>query len=243
MIYLLSILFTYNLLADSCPLQTYVAPKEFVEPMADTVKDKKYTLPELPYSYSALKPYIDKKTMHYHHDRHHQKYVDNLNEAVKNYPELQGKPLDQLLSNLTLIPESIRQTIINNAGGHYNHSFYWRVMGPDSKVLSSGKLYDAIVKQFGSFDKFKEEFIGASKKVFGSGWTWLSVDSNKKLVISTSANQDNPLKDNLKPILCLDEWEHAYYLKYKNKRDKYIENWWKVVNWDYVSQLYDNITK
>lgn len=227
------------------PVELPIAPKaerknNFVLPTHGTVKGTKYTLPDLPYKYNALKPYIDTKTMHIHHDKHHQKYVDKLNEAVKKYPKFQGMPLDSLLKNPDALPADVKKEIINNGGGHYAHSLYWRVMGPKSSG-PSGALALAFKKKFGSFSRFKAAFEDASKNVFGSGWTWLSVDPKGQLIISTTANQDTPLKDKLTPILCLDEWEHAYYLLYKNEREKYIQHWWNVVNWDYVSELYKHV--
>lgn len=158
---------------------------------------------------------------------------------VTGMPSLIIIPLDELLKDLNALPSDARQAIINNGGGHYNHTLYWRVMSPVSSQPSKA-LAEALKKEFGSTEKFKNAFIDASKKVFGSGWTWLSVDSQGKLIISTTPNQECPLSNNLIPILCLDEWEHAYYLKYKNERDAYINSWWKLVNWHYVSQLYEH---
>lgn len=198
----------------------------------------KFTLPPLPYSYAALEPYIDARTMEIHYTKHHQAYIDGLNAALANYPDLQPKTLEELLSNLKAIPEDIRASVRNNGGGHYNHSLFWTLLTPHAKAEPTGKLADAITKSFGSFAQFQSLFDAAAKTRFGSGWAWLSVDKDGKLVITSTANQDCPISDGLKPVLGLDVWEHAYYLKYQNKRVEYIAAWWHIINWPHVEELY-----
>jgi Fe-Mn family superoxide dismutase len=197
----------------------------------------KYELPKLPYAYDALEPYIDAKTMELHYSKHHQTYVDKLNEALDKHPEIADKPLEELLANPDAVPEDIRTAVRNHGGGTWNHSFFWTVMGPVAGA-PSGELADAITAVFGGFDKFKEEFVKAAAGVFGSGWAWLVVGENGKLAIASTANQDSPLAKKQKPILCLDVWEHAYYLKYQNRRPEYIGAWWNVVNWTAVEEYY-----
>ena len=197
----------------------------------------KYELPKLPYAYDALEPYIDAKTMELHYSKHHQTYVDKLNEALDKHPEIADKPLEELLANPDVVPEDIRTAVRNHGGGTWNHSFFWTVMGPVAGA-PSGELADAITAVFGGFDKFKEEFVKAAAGVFGSGWAWLVVGEDGKLAIASTANQDSPLAKKQKPILCLDVWEHAYYLKYQNRRPEYIGAWWNVVNWTAVEEYY-----
>lgn len=204
---------------------------------------KKYLLPKLPYAYDALEPYIDKETMRIHHDMHHQAYVNALNDTLKDYPELQGKPLEELLSNLDAVPKEIRTNVRNFGGGHLNHSMFWLMMSPNSSKVPKGEIKKAIDKSYASFDNFKEQFSTTAKKLFGSGWAWLCVDKNKNLLIVPSKDQDSPLSNGLIPILTLDVWEHAYYLKYQNRRPDYITNWWHVINWDYVEKNYLNAIK
>jgi Fe-Mn family superoxide dismutase len=199
-----------------------------------------FTLPRLPYEYSALEPYIDTLTMEIHHNKHHQAYVDNLNKALEGYPELQNKTLIELVSNLNAIPEAIRTAVRNNGGGHENHSLFWRMMKKNGGGEPQGKLADAIKKKFGTFAAFQNEFNTAAKTRFGSGWAWLIVNKKGDLAVTSSANQDTPLSDDQKPLLGLDVWEHAYYLKYQNKRPDYINAWWHVVNWETV---YENLEK
>ena len=195
-----------------------------------------YTLPDLPYAYNALEPYIDEETMHYHHDKHHQTYVNNLNGAVKKHPELFSKSAEELITDLAAIPEDIRGAVRNNGGGHANHSLFWQIMGPDGGHLN-GPVQEAVIKTFGSEEEFKKLFAQAAATRFGSGWAWLVVH-NKELEIMSTANQDSPLSEGKTPILALDVWEHAYYLKYKNARVDYISAFWNVVNWDVVNELY-----
>ena len=195
-----------------------------------------YTLPDLPYAYNALEPYIDEETMHYHHDKHHQTYVNNLNGAVEKHPELFSKSAEELITDLAAIPEDIRGAVRNNGGGHANHSLFWQIMGPDGGHLN-GPVQEAVRKTFGSEEVFKKLFAQAAATRFGSGWAWLVVH-NKELEIMSTANQDSPLSEGKTPILDLDVWEHAYYLKYKNARVDYISAFWNVVNWDVVNELY-----
>lgn len=197
-----------------------------------------YRLPDLPYAYDALEPYIDVETMHLHHDKHHNTYVTNLNAAVEKYPELFEKTVEELVTDLNSVPEDIRMAVRNNGGGHANHTFFWEIMGPNAGGEPTGELKKAIDETFGSFDAFKEEFAKAATTRFGSGWAWLVVDKNGKLSIVSTGNQDSPLSDGLTPILGLDVWEHAYYLKYKNVRPDYIKAFWNVVNWDEVAKRY-----
>ena len=197
-----------------------------------------HQLPPLPYAFNALEPHIDAQTMEIHHDKHHGAYVNNLNAALEKAPELQGKSLDDLLKNLNAVPESIRTAVRNNGGGHWNHSMYWQIMSPKGGGAPSGKLADAINSAFGSFDAFKEQFNAAGGARFGSGWAWLIKDGGKLSIISTP-NQDNPIMDGKPaPILGLDVWEHAYYLKYQNRRPDYMKAWWNVVNWPEVEKRF-----
>lgn len=193
-----------------------------------------FTLPDLPYDYNALEPYIDELTMHLHHDKHHQIYVDNLNKALEAHPDLLNLSIEDLMQNLHKVPEEIKTKVKNNGGGHYNHSLFWKVMAPNAGGEPTGDLLAAIIQNFESFEKFKEQFTAAATGRFGSGWAWVLVDGDK-LVITDTPNQDNPLMEGKTPILGLDVWEHAYYLKYQNLRVEYIKNWWNVVNWSEVS--------
>ncbi|BBM17527.1 superoxide dismutase [Fe] [Enterococcus avium] len=194
-----------------------------------------YTLPDLPYGYDALEPYIDVETMHLHHDKHHNTYVTNLNAAIEKYPELAEQSVEELVTNLNEVPEDIRTAVRNNGGGHANHSFFWKIMAPNAGGKPTGAIKDAIDETFGSFEKMKEEFKTAATVRFGSGWAWL-VLNNGKLEITSTPNQDNPLTDGKTPIIGLDVWEHAYYLKYKNVRPDYIAAFWDVVNWDQANE-------
>ena len=204
-----------------------------------TTNEVGFTLTPLPYSYDALEPCIDTETMKIHHTKHQQAYVDNLNKALTNYPELYKKSVEELLLDLNSLPNDIKQTVINNAGGVYNHEFFWTVMSKEHNQLPSGNLLNAIDKTFGSYDKFKEEFTKKALSVFGSGWVFLVKDSNDNLSIITTANQDSPISLGYTNILALDVWEHAYYLKHQNKRANYINNWWNVVNWK-QAEIYFN---
>lgn len=194
-----------------------------------------YTLPDLPYGYDALEPYIDVETMHLHHDKHHNTYVTNLNAAIEKYPELGEQSIEELVTNLNEVPEDIRTAVRNNGGGHANHSFFWKIMAPNACGEPTGAIKEAIDQAFGSFEKMKEEFKTAATGRFGSGWAWL-VLNNGKLEITSTANQDSPLTDGKTPIIGLDVWEHAYYLKYKNVRPDYIAAFWDVVNWDQANE-------
>ncbi len=197
-----------------------------------------FVLPKLDYDYSALEPYIDAKTMEIHHTKHHQAYVDNLNAALQKYPALQTTSINELLLHLDTVPEEIRQAVRDQGGGHANHSIFWHMMKPHGGGEPKGKVALAIEKTFGSFATMQSLFNAAAKTRFGSGWAWLNVDKNGTLIINSTANQDSPLEQGMTPILGLDVWEHAYYLKYQNKRVDYIASWWHVVNWDYVEDCY-----
>jgi len=194
-------------------------------------------LPKLDYGYDALEPHIDAKTMEIHHTKHHKTYIDKYNAAVKD-TELDGKDVHEVLKDLNSVPEKIRTAVRNHGGGYVNHALFWKILSPKSGE-PTGKLKDAIVSTFGSFDKFKEEFANAAATVFGSGWAWLVVD-NGKLAVMKTPNQDSPLSDGKTPILGLDVWEHAYYLKYQNKRPDYISAFWNVVNWDEVARRFES---
>jgi len=202
-----------------------------------------HQLPELPYPTNALEPHIDAQTMEIHHGRHHNTYVTNLNNALEGHADLQSKSVEDLISDLNSVPESIRTAVRNNGGGHANHSLFWQILSPNGGGKPSGALASAIDSELGGFDKFKEEFTKAATTRFGSGWAWLSVDKNKKLVVHSTANQDSPLMEGLTPILGLDVWEHAYYLKYQNKRPDYIAAFWNIVNWPEVEKRYEAAVK
>jgi Fe-Mn family superoxide dismutase len=196
-----------------------------------------YKLPELPYGYDQLGKYISDDIMKLHHDKHHQTYVDKLNAAIDSAPALRERPLESLLADLSSLPESVQTAIRNHGGGHYNHSLFWQWMSPDGGGEPTGELADKIIKRYGSFQGFIDEFTTKSLGVFGSGWAWLQPD----MEIITTPNQDTPIMQGLEaPLLGLDVWEHAYYLDYKNKRDDYVKSWWNVVNWDFVQQRYDS---
>ena len=198
-----------------------------------------HELPPLPYDYNALEPYVDEETMHLHHDKHHQAYINNLNTALANYPDLQDKSAEDLIRDLNSVPEAIRPAVRNNGGGHVNHTMFWEIMGPNGGGEPSGALADAINQSFGSFDAFKQQFNDAGTKRFGSGWAWLVRGSDGKLAVTSTANQDNPLSEGQYPVLGNDVWEHAYYLKYQNRRPEYLAAWWNVVNWDEVNRRYE----
>lgn len=198
-----------------------------------------FELPKLDYPYDALEPYIDTRTMEIHHTKHHQGYVNKTNAALEKYPDLHSKSVEDLLSDLSALPEEIRTALRNNAGGHANHSLFWKVMAPDSGGEPSGALADAIRTAFEDFDSFKDVFSKAAATRFGSGWAWLVIDGSGGLQVRSSANQDSPISDGLKPILGLDVWEHAYYLKYQNRRPDYIDAFWNVVNWKEVTRRFE----
>lgn len=196
-----------------------------------------FTLPPLPYPADALEPHIDKTTMEIHHGKHHNAYVTNLNKALESASNLAGKSLEELLANnCAIVPENIRTAVRNNAGGHANHSFFWPILGANAGGQPSGEIASVIQSNFSSFDSFKEKFNAAAAGRFGSGWAWLVKDGSGKFEITSTANQDSPLMEGKKPILGLDVWEHAYYLKYQNRRPDYIAAWWNVVNWNEVNK-------
>jgi Fe-Mn family superoxide dismutase len=198
-----------------------------------------YELPPLPYPFDALEPHIDAKTMEIHHGKHHQAYVTNANNALKDYPHLAGKPVDELIADLSAVPEAVRSAVRNNAGGHANHSFFWPILGANAGGSPKGKLAEAINSTFGSFDQFKEKFQAAGAGRFGSGWAWLVINKAGALEIISTPNQDNPIMDGLKPVFGVDVWEHAYYLKYQNRRPDYLKAIWNVVNWDEVAKNFE----
>ena len=206
-----------------------------------------HTLPKLPYAYDALEPHIDARTMEIHHTKHHQAYIDNLNKAIAGKSDLESKSIESLIANIKTVPEDIRNVVRNNGGGHANHSFFWKLLGPKAGGEPKGSLADAITKDFGSFTVLKEKFETAAKTRFGSGWAWLCVDAHGKLCVCSTPNQDNPLMDISEcrgtPILGLDVWEHAYYLKYQNRRPDYVSAFWNVVNWTEVESNYKTVKK
>ncbi len=199
-----------------------------------------FTLPKLRYAYDALMPYIDAKTMEIHLTKHHQAYIDNLNKALELHPQFSNYSLDDLLKNLKALPESIQTVVQNNAGGHFNHSLFWEMMTPQSKMVQ-GFLHVEILKKYGSMQSFQQQFEAAAKSRFGSGWAWLILNSQGDLQIYSTANQDAVIMKNDVPLLGLDVWEHAYYLQYQNRRPDYICAWWNVVNWEFVEQNYKNV--
>ena len=194
-----------------------------------------HTLPPLPYPSDALEPHIDKQTMEIHHGKHHNAYVTNLNAALEKHPELQSKSAEDLIRGINSVPEAIRTAVRNNGGGHVNHTMFWQIMGPNAGGQPTGAIADAINAAFGGFDKFKEEFKKAAVGRFGSGWAWV-VDNGGKIAIESSPNQDKPMMDGKKPVFGIDVWEHAYYLKYQNRRPDYIDAWWNVVNWNEINK-------
>lgn len=196
-----------------------------------------YKLPDLPYAYDALEPHIDERTMRIHHDKHHGGYTKKTNSALEG-TDFEDKSIEEVLSNITDVPEDIRQFVINNGGGYANHSLFWKILSPNGGGEPTGEIADAIDDEFGSFSKFQEEFNKAAKGRFGSGWAWLCVKSDGSLELLSTPNQDSPLMNGLTPIFGLDVWEHAYYLKYQNRRPDYIDAFWNVVNWDQVNKNY-----
>jgi Fe-Mn family superoxide dismutase len=208
-----------------------------------TADHKEFTMafevPALPYDYTALEPYIDEQTMHLHHDKHHQAYVTNLNAALDKHPELAGKSPEDLIKDLASVPEDIRVAVRNNGGGHVNHTMFWEIMGPGGGGEPTGALADAITSTFGSFEAFKTQFNDAGVKRFGSGWAWLVKAAGGGLQIVSTANQDNPMSEGHFPIMGNDVWEHAYYLKYQNRRPEYLAAWWSTLNWDAITKRYE----
>ena len=197
-----------------------------------------FELPPLPYDYNALEPYIDEQTMHLHHDKHHQAYVNNVNAALQGLPQFENMSVEDLMRHINEVPENVRTAVRNNGGGHANHSMFWQIMKPNGGGEPTGELAQAINSKFGSFDQFKAAFNDAGAKRFGSGWAWLVMDQSGNLSVISTANQDSPLMDGQFPIMGNDVWEHAYYLKYQNRRPEYLAAWWNVVNWDEVAKRY-----
>lgn len=197
-----------------------------------------YELPQLPYAYDALEPHIDKETMNIHHTKHHNTYVTGINAALEGQAELQGKSVEELISNMDAVPENIKTAVRNHGGGHANHSLFWNILTPGGATSPNGELADALTSKFGSFDNFKDEFAKAAATRFGSGWAWLVVN-NGELEITSTPNQDSPLMEGKTPVLGLDVWEHAYYLNYQNRRPDYINAFFNVINWDVVGKLYN----
>ncbi len=200
-----------------------------------------YEVAPLPYAYDALEPYIDARTMELHYTKHHVGYCNNLNKALEGHPQLAAKPIERLLREINSVPADIRQTVINNGGGYLNHALFWRMMGPGKGGAPRGPIADVIDKSFGAFESFKDQFTKAASTRFGSGWAWLVLDSQGRFVVLSTANQDSPVLQNHQPILGLDVWEHAYYLKYQNRRPEYIAAWWNVVNWDGVNEILEAV--
>jgi Fe-Mn family superoxide dismutase len=202
-----------------------------------------FELAPLPYDYSALEPYIDTQTMQIHHDKHHAAYVTNLNKALESAPELAGKSIHEIVTNLSAVPEKIRQAVINNGGGHYNHTLFWEIMGPKGGGEPQGDLAKAIAAAFGNYEGLREKMNNAGMTRFGSGWAWLVADQSGQLQVLSTANQDCPLSNGQQPLIGIDVWEHAYYLKYQNRRADYLGAWWNVVNWDAVAARYASLKK
>ncbi len=199
-----------------------------------------FQLPPLPYPYDALEPYIDTQTMQLHHDKHHAAYVNNLNAALEKHPELSSWSLEDLMTKINRVPDDIRTAVRNNGGGHINHSMFWQIMGPNAGGEPTGELANAIKQTFGDFNTFKQQLTQAGMTRFGSGWAWL-VSDNGKLSIMSTANQDSPLMEGKQPVMGVDVWEHAYYLKYQNRRNDYLAAWWNVVNWGEIAKRYQNL--
>ena len=198
-----------------------------------------HELPALPYEFSDLEPHIDARTMEIHHGKHHNAYITNLNAALESHPELQDKSIEELLKDLGAVPSDIRGAVQNNGGGHYNHTLFWPSMSSNGGGMPSGDLAAAINSTFNDFESFKAKFSTAAATRFGSGWAWLSIDGNSNLVVSSTANQDNPISEGMSPILGLDVWEHAYYLNYQNLRPDYISAWWNIVDWNKVAERFN----
>jgi len=200
-----------------------------------------FTLPPLPYAFDALEPYIDARTMEIHHDKHHQAYVTNLNKAIATHPELGKEPVETLVMNLSTIPEDIRTAVRNNGGGHANHSLFWKTLAKNDGTPPGAELGKAINQRFGSYSAFQEQFTKAALGVFGSGWAWLSLDANKQLLVESTPNQDSPLTAGHQPVFAIDVWEHAYYLKYQNRRADYVAAFYNVINWDFANERYRSL--
>ena len=198
-----------------------------------------FELPPLPYDFAALEPHIDAQTMQIHHDRHHATYVTNLNAALEKHANVQSKSIEEILRNINDVPEDVRQAVINNGGGHANHSMFWQIMGPNGGGEPTGAIAAAINQAFGSFADFKTKINEAGTKRFGSGWSWLVKDASGKLSVISTANQDSPLMQGMTPVLGVDVWEHAYYLKYQNKRPDYLAAWWNTINWAKVNEYFE----
>ncbi|MBS5949273.1 MAG: superoxide dismutase [Clostridium sp.] len=228
------------LLLATLSIITFITLIPTISAKSSNLSDSQFELKPLPYAYDALEPYIDKETMMLHHDKHEKAYLDNLNKAISKYPELYKMGIEGMLKDLNSVPEDIRETVKNNAGGVYNHEFFWSIMSPEQNQTPSGDLLKAINKDFQSFDNFKTKFKEAALGRFGSGWAFLVKDKDGKLSIISTANQDSPISQGLTPILGIDVWEHAYYLKYQNKRGDYIDNWWNVVNWKQAENNYSD---
>jgi superoxide dismutase, Fe-Mn family len=231
--YWLSIFFVVCL--SSCQSNYF---KHIFNPLSKELQMYPFTLPSLSYPYAGLEPYIDARTMEIHYTKHHQGYIDNLNKALEGYPEFQKMTLEQLLTSLDKLPAVIRTAVRNNGGGHYAHSLFWKIMAPESKSEPTDELAKAIAHDFGSFANFKEMFTKECKSFFGSGWVWLCADIIGKLTIVSTQGHDVPMNQGLEPLMVFDVWEHAYYLKYQNRRPDYIDSWWNVVNWAAVAELY-----
>lgn len=220
----------------------FVNPQQVSEEVSQYAAHPHFELPALPYSYEALEPHVDAQTMRIHHDRHHRAYVDNLNKAILPAPEWHHSSLDHLMTNISKVPENIRTAVRNNGGGHWNHSFFWKIMTPQAGGSPSGRLREALMAHWETMERFQEAFAKAALSVFGSGWAWLIADNSGRLSITTTPNQDNPLMDIVaergKPVLGVDVWEHAYYLKHQNRRADYLKDWWNVINWQQAMANY-----
>lgn len=213
-------------------------PKITLAQSSEEVSDGPFEFSPLPYDYNALEPYIDEETMRFHHDKHYAAYTRNFNQAVSSYPELANKSADDILRDFDNIPEDIANTVRNNGGGYVNHKMFWEIMSPDGGGEPTGEIAEAIISTFGSFAAFQEEFNTAGSQQFGSGWAWLVLDNNNQLQVMGTANQDSPLMSGMSPIMGNDVWEHAYYLKYRNARGEYLNQWWNVVNWTEINNRY-----